>query len=63
MPTHQDIKGEAIKTFDQLVAGLGEYAAKHNLPLSIVEGACRDMIAQVEARRLLGALRNQGAKL
>lgn len=60
---YTDIKGETLKTFDQLMAGIAEYASKHNLPLSIVEGGCRDLIAQVEAHRLLEALRQRGAKI
>jgi hypothetical protein len=60
---YKDIKAETLQTFDTLMSGVAEYAQKHGLPLSIVEGGARDLIAQVEAHRMLQALRSRGAKI
>lgn len=52
-----------IEHFEKLFRGSLEYAANTGLPLTVVEAACRDAIAHVEAHRMLNALRVRGAKL
>lgn len=54
---------EKIETFEKLVQGAVEYANKHNLSLSVVEASMRDILANVEAHRMLNAMRARGAKL
>lgn len=52
-----------VQHFEKLFQGALEYASNTSLPLCVIEGACRDALAQVEAQRLLNALRARGAKL
>lgn len=52
-----------IETFNTMVEGVLEYASKNDIPAVVTEGAMRDILAQIEASRLLASLRRQGAKM
>lgn len=54
---------DKIKAFREMHGGAMEYAAQHNLPIQVVEGALRDALSVVDAMRLLGSMRKQGARI
>lgn len=52
-----------IAQFEKMVNDAMTFAITNGLPLSVVEAAMRDVLSDVEAYRLLNALRNRGARV
>lgn len=59
-PTYDETK---IKHFETMFRNALDYAANAKLPITVVEGACRDALSNVDAHRSLSALRARGAKI
>lgn len=54
---------EKIEHFEKMFQAALEYAGNCQLPITVVESACRDTLARIDAKRLLDGLRASGAKV
>lgn len=59
----ENLDPDKIKAFREMYEGAMQYAAQHQVPIQVVEGALRDGLAMVEGLRLMMAMRKHGARI